>query len=60
MVREALDTSVTCTPPLGPPVKFQIPKINIAKEYFAFLSFGFYTRNIFQNPFDLGAGEICS
>jgi hypothetical protein len=32
IVREAFVTSVTCTPPLGPPVRFQITQVSMVPK----------------------------
>ena len=59
MVRLALVTSVTCTPPRGPPVRFHsthesaVPKI--ASPCSASVA---HPVDVLQNPLHLAAGEV--
>ena len=59
MVREALVTSVTCTPPSTPPVRFQSTQaVGVAEEEVPGFGLGTRTFDVVQDPFDLGAGEV--
>ena len=59
MVRLALVTSVTCTPPRGPPVRFHSSQVsvvpNIASPRFGRRA---HTVDVLQNPLQFAAGEI--
>ena len=59
MVRLALDTSVTCAPPLGPPVRFQMTQVSILpKSTSPFSALARTPGDIVEDPLDLRAGEV--
>ena len=58
-MRLALVTSVTCTPPSGPPVRFQSSqRVGGAEQRVAALGGRAHPVDVLQDPLDLAAGEV--
>ena len=59
MVRLALVTSVTCTPPWTPPVRFQSSQLSVVPKSASPRSAAARTPvDVLQDPLDLAAGEV--
>ena len=59
MVRLALVTSVTCTPPSAPPVRFQISQVSMVPKMASPRSAAAaHAVDVVQDPLDLAAGEV--
>ena len=59
MVRLALVTSVTCTPPLAPPVRFHSSQVSIgAEDGLAAFGVGAQAVDVVEHPLQLAAGEV--
>ena len=59
IVRLALVTSVTWTPPFGPPVRFQMHHVShVAEQQVAGLGLGARAVDVVEDPLDLRPGEV--
>ena len=59
MVRLALVTSVTCTPPRGPPVRFHSTQVSAVPKIASPVSArGAHPVDVLQDPLHLAAGEV--
>ena len=59
MVRLALVTSVTCTPPSRPPVRFQSSQVSVLPKIASPRLGGLaHAVDVLQDPLDLAAGEV--
>ena len=59
IVRLALETSVTWTPPFTPPVRFQMHQVSmLPNSRFAGLGLGARAGDVVEDPLDLRAGEV--